>query len=340
MPARGFGGSILNCRPTARSDRVTDPLRSLGSTVRVVGAITISVASLCSAAATDVNLEPDRLGLPQSDATALQSAIAAGEWARAESVLYGASAADPRSSELHRALGIAHYQAGRVFLAARELKRSDAIATLDSPTRFLLASAYIKLGRSHWARPELERLIEARPQEPRYRYTRARVHYDQQRFQLGLEDIREAIRLNPESAEAHDLLGQCLEGLGDFDGAIAAYERAIALHDSAGTASPWPGYHLGSLRHDLGDLEGAEGALRSAVAADPEHAVAYAELGLVLHKASRLAEAAHALETAARLSPADENVQYALVGIYRELGQTERAAKSLERFRRIRNRHR
>lgn len=319
---------------------MTGPRRSLSLTVRVVGAITISVASLCSAAATVVNLDPDRLGLSQSDAAALQSAIAAGEWALAESLLYGASDANPRSPELHRALGLAHYQAGRVFLAAKELKRSDAIVALDSPTRFLLASAYVKLGRSHWARPELERLIEAQPQEPRYRYTRARVRYDQQRFQSSLEDIREAIRLNPESAEAHDLLGQCLEGLGDFKGAIKAYERAIALDGEAGTESPWPGYHLGSLWHDLGNLEEAEAALRSAVASDPKHAAAYAELGLVLRKANRLAEAADALETAARLSPADENVQYALVGIYRELGQTERTAKSLERFRRIRNGHR
>lgn len=316
---------------------MTGMRRGLGLTARGVAAIAVLVASLGRAASTDVNLDPDRLGLSQSDAAALQSAIAAGEWDLAESVLYDASAANPRSSELHRALGITHYQAGRVFLAAMELKKADAIALLDAPARFLLASAYIELGRSHWARPELERLIEAQPRESRYRYTRARVHYDQQRFQSGLEDIREAIRLSPASAEAHDLLGQCLEGLGDFDGAIAAYERAIALHEGTGTASPWPGYHLGSLRHDLGDLDGAEAALRSAVAADPEHALAYAEFGLVLEKANRLAEAADALETASRLSRADATIQYALVGIYRELGKTERAAESLERFRQIRN---
>ena len=311
--------------------------RSLIGTMRALLAITVSVSSLCGTAATDVNLDPDRLDITQSDAAALESAMATGDWALAESTLYGASAANPRSSELHRALGIAHYQAGRVFLAAMELKRSDAIAALDSPTRFLLASAYIKLGRSHWARAELERLIKAHPREARYRYTRARIHYDQQRFQSGLEDIREAIRSHPESAEAHDLLGQCLEGLGDFDGAVAAYERAIALQGETGSPSPWPGYHLGSLRHDLGDLEGAEAALRSAVAADPEHALAYAELGLVLRKANQLAEAADALEAAARISPADATIQYALAGIYRELGQTERARASVERFRQIRN---
>lgn len=333
----GSGASIPNCRRTARSDRVTGTGWGLGVTVRAVVAMTVLVASLGRAASTEVNLDPDRLGLFRSDAAALQSAIAAGEWDRAESVLYDASAANPQSSELHRALGIAHYQAGRVFLAAKELKRSDAIAPLDAPTRFLLASAYLTLGRSHWARPELERVIEAQPQESRYRYTRARVHYDQQRFRSGLGDIREAIRLNPEFAQAHDLLGQCLEGLGDFDGAVAAYERAIALHDRARTASPWPGYHLGSLQHDLGDLDGAEAALRSAVAADPEHALAYAELGLVLEKANQLAGAADALEAAARLSPKDATVQYALIGIYRELGQTEREAVALERFRKIRN---
>ena len=311
--------------------------RSLTDTVRALFAIAVSVASLCGADSTDVSLDPVRLGLAQSDATALSAAVAAGDWALAEFILHDASTANPRSSELHRALGIAHYQAGRVFLAATELKKADTIAAIDSPTRFLLANAYIKLGRSHWARPELERLIETQPREPRYRYTLARIHYDQQRFQSGLEEVREAIRLHPESAEAHDLLGQCLEGLGDFNGAVAAYQRAKALHDEAGSASPWPGYHLGSLWHDLGDLVGAQAALRSAVTADPEHALAYAELGLVLRKANRLAEAADALETAARLSPADANVQYALVGLYRELGQVERATEAMGRFRKIRD---
>ena len=310
--------------------KLIDPLRA-------VLAIAVSVASLCGADSTDVSLDPVRLGLAQSDATALSAAVTAGDWALAEFILHDASTANPRSSELHRALGIAHYQAGRVFLAATELKRADAIAAIASPTRFLLASAYIKLGRSHWARPELERLIETQPREPRYRYTLARIHYDQQRFQSGLEEIRESIRLHPESAEAHDLLGQCLEGLGDFNGAVAAYQRAKALHDEAGSASPWPGYHLGSLWHDLGDLVGAQAALRSAVAADPEHALAYAELGLVLQKANRLAAAADALETAARLSPTDANVQYALVGLYRELGQVERATEAMGRFRKIRD---
>ena len=101
---------------------MTDVRRSLTDSVRTVLSITVSVASLCGAAATDVNLDPDRLDLAQSDAAALESAIATGDWAVAESVLYGASVANPGSSELHRALGIAHYQAGRVFLAAIELK--------------------------------------------------------------------------------------------------------------------------------------------------------------------------------------------------------------------------
>ena len=53
------------------------------------------------------------------------------------------------------------------------------------------------------------------------------------RLEEALESAREAVRLAPGDAEAHNTLGQVLQALGEFDKAIEAYQRAAALPGAA-----------------------------------------------------------------------------------------------------------
>ena len=286
----------------------------------------------------ELALNPRGLGLSEAAAAELERAIAAEDWRLAESSLFAAVRGNPASAGLRRALGIAHYQAGRHFLAAAELKRADAIETLDEGTRHLLASAYLRIGRRHWARAELGRLIERQPESPSYRYSLARILYEQQRFGAATSELRSALRADPEFAEAHDLLGQCLEGLGRTEEAATAYRRAIDLFKTGHAPSPWPLYHLGSLLHDLGQMEGARAALEQAVKVDAGHVPSLRELGGVLLKSGRLDDSAKALETAARLEPDSEVIQYSLMRVYRLMGRTDLAANALRRYQEISNR--
>lgn len=285
-----------------------------------------------AAGAGEMTLYPTRLGLPAVQVERLQAALERGRWVQAESVLFRALPSSPANPQLHRALGIVHYQAGRYFLAGAALKRADALAPLDRATRFMLASAFMRAERPHWARAELERLNAQHPDEPRSRHLLARIHYEQQRLDAALEELDQAIRAAPDFSEAHDLRGQCLEGLARPDDAAAAYRQAIALEEGEREPSPWPHYHLGSLLHDFGHLRGAETALASAIKLDPQHAPAHWELGIVLRKLDKPSSAAEALESAARLSPADARIQYSLVGVYRELGDRKRLAAALQRY--------
>ena len=239
------------------------------------------------------------------------------------------------TTALLRALAIAHYQARRYFAAAGALKRADAISRLDPQARFLLADCFQRLERQHWARPELEHLIGDDPGNPLYRRALARIHYDQQRFADGVRELREAIRRSPDSGDTHDLLGQCLEGLGEIREAEAAYRASIELGEAQNDRSPWPYYHLGSLLHDQGRTHDAQLALAEAVEADPLNVPSLAELGIVLAKLRRFPEASEALETAASLDPRDSRILYSLAGVYRSQGLEAKAAEALERFRRL-----
>ena len=295
------------------------------------------LATLLLAEPNELQLHPEALGVPETAAGQLRLAIRDGSWTIAEYILFEAAVKDPGNKLIHRALGISHYQSGRHYPAAAALKRSDAIAPLDAGARFLLAETYVRLERSHWARAELERLIEENASNARYRLALARIHYRQQRFGAAVDQLREAIRQNPRSADAHDLKGQCLEGLGRPKDAQEAYLTAAGLNDAQERRSAWPHYHLGSLLHDQGDFERAETALALAVESDPSHVAARLELGIVLGKLNRLERAVETLEAAARLAPADAKIQYSLAGIYRRRGHFGRAAAAIERFRELSN---
>ena len=280
-------------------------------------------------------VDPYRLGIEQSEAAALAKAVGEASWREAESILFRGSETDPDNAALLRALGIAHYQTGRFYPAAAALKRADAISPLEREARFLLANSFLRLERRHWARAELEQLLRSHPEHEPYRLALARVHYHQQRFGAGVSELGQTIALTGGSVETYDLLGQCLEGLGRLGEASEAYRQAISLGEEAGAGSAWPHFHLGSLLHDLGDLEQAREALELAASIDPGNAAVHLELGIVLRKAGDLEEAAGTLETAARQAPNDPAIQYALAGVYRELGQQERSASAMRRFLRL-----
>lgn len=283
----------------------------------------------------EVSLYAEELGLPPATTETLRIAIAAGEWRAAEAVLFEAASSNPESTSLLRALGIAHYQAGRYFSAGSALKRSDALAPLDPEARFLLAGSFIRVERRHWARAELERLVATHGESGRYRLALARVYYDQGQFAAALSQLDRILQGSPAGVEVHDLRGQSLEGLGRNEAAVAAYRQAISLSREAVSASAWPHYHLGSLLHDLGDVEAAAAALEAAVASDRTHAPAQRELGVVYLKANKLRLAAEALESAAELSPRDPAVQYSLVSVYRRLDREGLAEAAMERFREL-----
>jgi serine/threonine-protein kinase len=89
---------------------------------------------------------------------------------------------------------------------------------------------------------------------------------------------REAIRLKPDDALAHNILGNALAGQGEPDAAIAAYRQAIRLKPDFAPAH----YNLGIDLAGRGEAEAAIAAYREAIRLQPDFAEAHCDLGLVL----------------------------------------------------------
>ena len=279
----------------------------------------------------------DSLPLDADGRTRIAQALAGGAYDEAQGLLLVAYARNPQSPELLRLLGGVLFVTGEYLNSAIALKKAEALAPLDARSRFTLAMAYIVLRRRQWARPELEALAAADARNPLYPYWLARLEYDEEHYAAAVDGFRRALALDPEYLKAHDNMGLALDALGRYDEAIKSYEEALRLNRARGAHSPWPALNLGLLLTRLDRLAEAEPLFRESAREDPRFAPAPYQLGVVLEKKGREAEAVTALGEAARLDPHYAEPHYVLARLYRRAGENEKADRALERFQELKN---
>ena len=263
-----------------------------------------------------------------------EAAMKARNYIRAETLLVEAINANPKSPELLKLAAGVFFLHGQNLNAAIAFKKAEKLEPLDDASRFTLAMAYVALERRDWARPELQKLAGARPENPLYIYWLARLDYDEQKFAAAVEKLNKAIALRPEFMKAHDNLGLNLEALGKHDEARKSYEEAIRLNRLQKPSSPWPPLNLAIMLLKLGKGEEAEPYLREALDYDPKMAEARYRLGTLLEKQGKNDEAIKELTEAAALDPDYPEPQYALARLYRQLGDPEKAQAALKEFQR------
>ena len=110
--------------------------------------------------------------------------------------------------------------------------------------------------------------------------------------------------------------GVVLENQGQTKAAIEKYREAVAIADHAGAMA-----NLGGLLIKTGRAAEAVGLLERAIKVDPNYVIAHNNLGAALYRLGRLKEAAERCEQALRLRPdypqAHNNLANALLGLKR-----------------------
>jgi tetratricopeptide (TPR) repeat protein len=124
----------------------------------------------------------------------------------------------------------------------------------------------------------------------------------------SVDELAEAVRLAPGSAEARLALGVAFVGRRDLDRGIDELSEALRLLERERAAldeSARARAHLaaGERRLARGDMAGAAIALRQALAVEPELAEARAALGLALYGLGNVDGALHELRAVLRLRP-------------------------------------
>jgi len=227
-----------------------------------------------------------------ADARLLLGSVLMEEGEREESIaqLTEAVRLRPKSAEAQNALGEAFNTFGNPKAARGPFEKAVELNPGLAQARVNLGMVLLEAGAFEEAARQLDRGIELLGQtaDAAYpRYLRAKVYTEQSDVEKAAAQLKQAVGLRPDFAEAWSDLGEARKTLLDDAGALAAFERAVAI--------------------------------------SPEDAVAQTRLGLeYLHQGQAHVAVEH-LQIAARLDPGNQTTLYDLQLALREDGYTEQA---------------
>ncbi|MEQ1647168.1 MAG: tetratricopeptide repeat protein [Hyphomicrobiaceae bacterium] len=151
-----------------------------------------------------------------------QTEDAAGDLSRA-------LAYDPRRVDDYLARGDAYLAADNVAAALKDYSRVLELRPNSVPGYIGRGYAHAKLGAHEEALDDLGRALEIDPRSVRAYAVRVWVYIKMQQPTLGEKDVERLVRLEPTSADTHWAQGEIEESLGRGDGAVIAYQKALAL---------------------------------------------------------------------------------------------------------------
>jgi tetratricopeptide (TPR) repeat protein len=182
----------------------------------------------------------------------------------------------------------------------------------------------------------IDRALERDPSSLRLRIDRARCLLALGRRPEALAAVAAAERVAGNDAHAWDAFGTLYSYAADQRGALAAYDRAVAIAPE----SPEFRFNRASVRRFVGDLAGAESDYDAAIARRPGDFEAYlnrTELRVQTRERNHVAELEAAAVRAAADWRGEVQVRFALAKEYEDLGEH---AKSFEQLRRGASRRR
>jgi tetratricopeptide (TPR) repeat protein len=281
------------------------------------------------------------LGLPEATAAALQQALDAHDYVKAEGILLAEIQTAQQPAYKDRLLQVA----GSVYFlnhddlhAAVAWKKAESIAPLPAQLQFSLAMAYIRMGHPDWARKQLQTLAAADAKNALYPYWLGRIDYDAHAYEDAIAQFQKAIQLDPGMAKAYDNLGLCFFYRNENALAVANFEKAIALDRNTAHPSAWPHINLAAALQLLGRSTEAEANLRDAIRLEPGIASAHFQLGNVLENMGSSQAAVGEYKQAAQLDPNYAEPHFALARLYRRLGENTLAQQEVQIYLRLHGR--
>ncbi len=215
------------------------------------------------------------------------------------------------------------------------LRLSSALAIFLSPA--LWSSAQSSGSQKDVAPPkqtdaiysveQVESAIQREPHNPKLYIQLGQAHWNAGAYESAFEAFKEAVKLAPASAEAHNWMGAFLMGRGNLADAIAELRKAVSLNPQYAR-----GYtNLGSALAKSGDLAGAVSAFQKALDLDPDSWAAHLNLGLALRENGDAAKALVHLRQVTKAQPDNPTLQCELGKTLRQNGDLSSAEAAFER---------
>jgi len=241
----------------------------------------------------------------------------------------------PQSSWGWYALGYAYFAQQKLGPAIQALARSLQLDIKNAEAHKILGRTLMIIGRFDAAQREFEEGIRLQPDAAEMRYNLGKLFSVQDNWEPARKALEAAVRLDPNYLEALDALGFALEALGDDAGAVAKYERAIAVNQERQGRFVSAHVSLSAYYNRTGDAEKALAYAHQALELDPKTDAAWFQQAKAQDRLGRLDEAVESLNQAIALNPRSSAHYYVLANLYRRLGKADESRKALESFKRL-----
>jgi tetratricopeptide (TPR) repeat protein len=240
-------------------------------------------------------------------------------------------------------VGVGLLETGQPALALPQFQSALLLTPNSAELHFNLGRALEATGNNDHAYTEYLSAVQLRPAYPEADRAIADILFQRKDYTSAASHLREALAANPDSQDAHFLLGKVLRAQhknadaqvefklasqaeqrqsdiiqsthlsnqslelakqGDFTDAVATARQAIQLQPDNGIAH----YNLGLLLADSGDLPAAIAEVRKAISLSPLRPALYLGLARMNEKANDRNGAIDSLQHALLLDPADRRL--------------------------------
>ncbi len=280
------------------------------------------------------------------------------EYEKAAEVLEKGLKVDPKMSSATALLGISLYEMGDYVHARPRLEAALHANPKDSNVELLLANDLVKLGEPEAAVVHLQQIAHREPKNQEVWYQLGKDYMQLSQAALGkLRDI------DPNSVLVHEVSGEIMESMNNFDGAILEYKKAVEMAPN----EPGTHYKLANAYWSISQWDAATTEFQAELANDPRNCAARGKLGdivLLQHgdseealadvnkalaicpdlmdarsdrarallRLNRPQDALPDLLAAEKASPDDPTTHYLLAQAYRTLGRTQEAQVEMQLF--------
>ena len=167
-------------------------------------------------------------------------------------------------------------------------------------------------------------IIEIDPENEKRLATLALCYQHLKDFNSAIEAYNKALAIKPDYAEAYYNMGNALKEQGKLEEAIEAYNKALAIKPDYADAYN----NMGNALKEQGKLEEAIEAYNKALAIKPDYAEAYNNMGIALQEQGKLEEAIEAYNKALAIKPDYAEAYNNMGNALKEQGKLEEAIEA------------
>jgi tetratricopeptide (TPR) repeat protein len=280
------------------------------------------------------------------------------EFRKASEILERGLKADPTMLSASALLGISLYELGDYARARPRLEAALRANPADNNAQLFLAKDLNQLGDFEAAAASLRLLAKRQPGNQEVWYLLARMYMNLSEDALGKINA-----IDPNSILAHQLSGEMMEAMNNYDGAVVQLKKAVDM----APRQPGSHYKLGGAYEGLSQWDLAAAEYQAELAIDPANCRAQWKLGSIvilkggdaqealtfidkslalcpaltdahadraraLLTVGRNADAVPELQTAIKADPSDPRNHFLLAKALRALGRSQEAQAEMQTF--------